>query len=734
MSALASLRTITPFVVALTLAQAAASGQSKAQEPIKDRFEDVSGVVSVEVPVNVVGRDGSPVRGLTRKDFEVLDGGKKQEISGFEVIDLSLVASATDTAARARAEQLNAPSRRHFLLLFDLSFSSVPALLKARLAAREFVLHSLAPTDLAAVATLSLEHGPRLVVTFTTDRAQLARGLDTLGSRTQLANERYDPLRFVIEAPEASSVSAGSGGQGRTPDLRDDRTGGALGDYLASLSVMGQKDERLFNAGRVVSFSRALASVAKTLKGLKGRKQVIFFSEGFDSRLMLGREASRTEEQREEADDLASGRQWMTDLDNRYGNTELQNEINRTLDEFRRSDCVIQAVDIGGLRATGAGAAAGAGNAGAGGTGKEALFFMANETGGELYEDANNLSQQLEKLLDRTSVTYLLVFERSDLKEDGAYHRLKVRADLPPGARLSHRAGYFAPRPFRDLDPLEKNLLAAEGIAAAAPRRDLDLHVLTTSFRASGDQSYVPVIVEIGGARLLEGQSGDNLGLEIYTYVTDEKGQMRDFFTQQVGFSLAKGREAIRKTGIKYYGHLELPPGSYRVRVLARNSETGRTGVESAALEIPTYSKSRPELLPPFFIEAPGTWFLIRERSQEQERSVVYPFTVKGEPYVPAARPQLAPEQSSKLCLVAYNLGTGDLAVRGQVVDPQGNLVDGGVFELVERTATGITGLDKLIATFRPHGLKAGGYVLKVAVSNPATGAAETNSLPFVVN
>ncbi|HXU34393.1 MAG TPA: hypothetical protein VN851_27785, partial [Thermoanaerobaculia bacterium] len=46
-------------------------------------------VVAVEIPLQVV-RDGEPVRGLTRADFAIYDGKKKQEITGFEVIDLPL--------------------------------------------------------------------------------------------------------------------------------------------------------------------------------------------------------------------------------------------------------------------------------------------------------------------------------------------------------------------------------------------------------------------------------------------------------------------------------------------------------------------------------------------------------------------------------------------------------------------------------------------------------------------
>ncbi|HEX6863405.1 MAG TPA: hypothetical protein VF414_11345, partial [Thermoanaerobaculia bacterium] len=75
-------------------------------------FAESTDVVAVEVPVQVV-RDGEPVRGLTAADFEVYDGRKKQELTGFEVLDLY-------APARPSATQAVGAARRHFLLLFDL--------------------------------------------------------------------------------------------------------------------------------------------------------------------------------------------------------------------------------------------------------------------------------------------------------------------------------------------------------------------------------------------------------------------------------------------------------------------------------------------------------------------------------------------------------------------------------------------------------------------------------------
>ena len=712
------------FALASTLWCVAVVG---AQQPTPPRptetFEDRASVVEVQVPVNVVDRDGHAVRGLTAADFQVLDNGVEQTIAAFQVVDLELLVPDPRRPSLA-AEAIPSAARRHFLFLFDLSFSRPANLLRARQAAQRFVIESMHPTDLAAVATHSVERGPELVVTFTPDRAQLARAIDTLGAPQLLKKSPRDPLRFVVDIMDGDSGLAPSDTDATRPigELE------SLSTYLGVIGHQMAKMEKSYYRGQISSWTGSMASMARILSAVEGRKHVVYFTEGFDGRLVLGRQPDK-EDPEAEADYVNTqfGNLGMVDLDDTFGNTQVQNEIMVMLEGFRRADCVLQVVDISGIRAD-----LPAENRQRR-VNDDVLFLLANETGGRLYEDGNDFHHQLGTVLERSDVTYVLTFRPSKLAFDGSHHQLRVRAALPRGTRLAHRTGYYEPRPFEELHPLEKSLLASDLIAAATPKNDVDVNVLAAPFRANEESAYVPVLIEVPGDDLLVGHEAESMPVEFYAYVTDERGEMRDFFTQLVTLDLRGRREVFERTGVKYYGHLDLRPGKYLIRVLARNSSTGRTGVETVEVNVPPYQQSSPQLLTPFFVEEPGSWFLVREETTQYAKTRVYPFTVNGDPYVPAAMPAIQSDRKADVCLVAYNLGRGQLEVAGTVVRADGTPVTGGRLALLERTVTGIDGLDKLTATFEPAGLEAGDYLLHVSVVDPTTQNKSSSAIAFRV-
>ncbi len=712
-------------LAAASFGGAAAAAQASDDLP---RFDASASVFEVQVPVNVYTRDGEPVRGLSQEDFEILDEGDRQEITGFRVVDLEVV--APDERRVIETDYGIPPAaRRHFLFLFDLSFSAPTSIGKARAAAQDFVLERMHPADLAAVAVHTVESGPQLLITFTPDRAQAARAIATLGNPRLLKLAVKDPLGFLIDVPGDRTGSSALDVGGVNEDLRAMRS---LDSYLQLIGNEMEKYEKSYARGQISTWAASLREMARILGSIEGRKHVVLFSEGFDGRLLFGRQPDQfDEEMRREQDAIDSGQWFRVDTDNRYGNTLLQGQMNRMLNDFQRANTVIHTVDISGLRAdqpaehrTRI-------------VHRDALFYLANQTGGELHEDANDFGAELRDVLESSTVTYLLSFSPSTPGEPGGHRRLQVRVQAPRGAKVSHRMGYYTPRPFGDLHPMEKRLLASDLIAAAEERDDLKVEVLAAPFRAGDNLAYVPVIVEIGGRELLHDHEAAQLPVEIYAYVTDGNNEMRDFFSRVVTLDLTGREDEFANTGLKYYGSLELHPGEHLVRVLVRNSATGSTGVETARIDVPTFGGGEPTLLPPFFHEAPGTWFLVREQSVERRAgTTVYPFTVNGEPYVPSAVPLVRGARNAdgaQVSLVGYNLGPGDLSLDAALTASDGRPVEGGKLALRERTVTGIPGLDKLVAEFDPVDLPAGDYTLEVAVVEAATNARSKNSISLRV-
>ncbi len=697
-------------------ASAAALTAIAAAPPANPGFQETSQVTAVEIPVQVT-KDGQPVRGLTAADFEVYDGRSRQQITGFDMVDLAT------PAAHGLSASIPVSARRHFLLLFDLAFSEPKSIVKARDAAREVVLKQLVPSDLVAVATYASSTGPRLVLGFTSDRRQVSSAIDHLGL-PELVDRNPDPLRLVADEVKASiqsgSTSAKSSQQVLAESLEESARASERANRENQLAVVG-------------AMTRSLGDLARMMANVAGRKQVVYLSEGFASNLLEGAETKADQDAMAESSQV--GESYKVDSDARYGNTHQNNEMEKMLEAFRRSDCVIEAIDIGGLRSQ---AVENSGShvelAPARASGEATLFQMAKDTGGELFRTFNDLGAAMDRLLKATNVTYVLTIQPQDLKSDGAYHKLRVQ--LKNGSRamqVSYRTGFFAPVPYAKESPLQKSLIAANALMSASRAGTVDLAVLSAPFRTAADKAYVPVVIEADGQSLLAGGEGTTLPAEIYVYAVDNEGQIQDYFDQAMRFDLAKTPPALRQAGLKFFGHLELAPGEYWLRVLVRNGATGAYGMRATPLSVPAFGEAKPVLLPPFFPEAPGRWMIVREPPRGQQKDVPYPFMVQNQAYIPASCPPLVPGKNALLALVGYNWGAGEVKAAARVTSSDGRDLGPAPLELAAREAGEAGKPDRIRATFQlPASMAPGEYQLVVTLSE-AGGGTQTSSGTFAV-
>jgi VWFA-related protein len=710
-----------PFILIFALALASAA---QAQQT----FSEATDVVVVEVPVQVL-RDGEPVRGLTAQDFEVYEGRKRLPVTGFEVLDLTAEGQAPAPEKGFKPAKPIA-ARRHFLLLFDLGFSSPKAIAQAQKAARDLV-EDLHPVDLVAVASYSPSKGPQLLLGFTGDKAQIANALDIL-AKPQMFDRVPDPLRLVLGSGTVGGGGGGGGGAAAADGTAADKKeniAAAFEDVAATITPQAAMEtarfERTQQQRAVAAMSRAFADLAKTMGGLYGRKYVVLFSEGFDSSIYQG--TANMDEQLAMAADSANGSFWGIDSEQRYGSTKTTTDLEKMLEEFRRADCVIQTVDIGGLRERGGAEEQWVG-------GRDSLFMIADGTGGELYENFNDLSAAMGQMLKRTSVTYVLAFQPEGLPRDGSYHRLRVEVrNAAKGTRVVHRPGYYAPRPFGEQSATERMLRTAQQVIGGQEDGTIPASVLAAPFPTGTPEAYVPVLVEVDGPALLAGHpAGKVLPAEVYVYALDQDGTVVDYVTQSLGLDLGKVEPALRESGLKFFGHLDLAPGDYSVRVLVRNGATGVMGLRVATVHVPAFTAADPVLLPAFFPEPAGKWLIVREAVREGDRQVPYPFMAGEEPYIPASLPAVGPGEEARVSLVGYHLQDGELQAEAKILTAEGQDAGAGEVRLVQRHGRGADGTDRVTAAFKAPRLKPGEYLLMITLTG-RNGGAETSVTPFVV-
>ncbi len=194
---------------------------------------------------------------------------------------------------------------------------------------------------------------------------------------------------------------------------------------------------------KVSALTRSFADLARMMAAVEGRKYVVYLSEGSTAASSRALRMIRSGQSRPLPRWRGTSRRSAPK--SMFGDSKTLNEVEAMLEEFRRADCAVQAVDIGGLRAEG--------EQGARRGGKDSLLQIARGTGGELFENTNNLGGAMQSMLKRTSVTYVLAFQPDKLKLDGGYHRLKVELKNQPRGTRDPPPGQLRAEDLRRAEP-----------------------------------------------------------------------------------------------------------------------------------------------------------------------------------------------------------------------------------------------------------------------------------------
>jgi VWFA-related protein len=437
-----------PRAFAQTNSATAPSAESQPEFQIKVR--------SNLVVVRVVVRDaqGKPVDGLRKEDFKVLDRGKEQSISQFEV--------ETSTPPPATLEQKSTPEQTvptpppatpgNFVAFYfdDLNTSNADMNF-ARDAADRYLAGNLQPNDRAAIFTSG-----QMLSDFTADPQQIHAALAKLQSSALSTRARncpdlsdYQALEIMQQNPESSEAWQMALQEAverckLAPVSQDSDIRGLPGDSPAAEKAEAQSpgsraDSQLVDmirmiAQKIVSQGETqarsnldqLEQVVKYISHMPGRRTIILVSSGF----------------------LSQSEQY---------------ELNRVIDRAVRSQVVISSLDPKGLAPPREGDASRSYIAGRAGSAErldsrrdlaaaDVLAQVAQDTGGEFFHNNNDLKSGFGALAG-SPVSYLLAFAPSDKKENGKFHPLKVNlVEKHKGFTVQARRGYFAPKNAADAD------------------------------------------------------------------------------------------------------------------------------------------------------------------------------------------------------------------------------------------------------------------------------------------
>lgn len=265
-------------------------------------------------------------------------------------------------------------------------------------------------------------------------------------------------------------------------------------------------------------------------------------------------------------------------------------------------------------------------------------------------------------------------------------------------------------------------------VLQSAPGGDIAVEALAVPLRPQGDRVYVPVLVEIDGATFLNTNQATTARVEVYAYALGPEQDVAGYLAEAFAVDVQGLGEAIWQSGLKYYGHLELPAGEYRLRVLVRNYHSRAAAVRESRLTVPAVGDfAKPLVLAPLFSapESRDAWLPVLEWGGGETYGADYPFMAGDRALRPVALPVLTAGHSATAHLFAYRLPPGNLDGRVELIAVDGSRTSADLRSVTRKAPdnpeAGIPGAVEV--AFEVPNLEPGSYGLRVDLGEGRTKA-----------
>jgi hypothetical protein len=224
---------------------------------------------------------------------------------------------------------------------------------------------------------------------------------------------------------------------------------------------------------------------------------------------------------------------------------------------------------------------------------QDTMYSLAADTGGKALLDVNDLTLGMQYAQKALSSYYILGYYTTNTNLDGKFRKVVVSLkDL--SAKLDYRSGYYAGKTFGKFTTADKERQLEDALMLGDPVTDLTIQMEVNYFQLNKAEYYVPVMMKIPGSELALARRGgaEHTVIDFIGEIKDEYGTTVQNIRDKVDTKLTGETAAeLVKKPIQYDTGYTLLPGSYTIKVLARDDETGRIGTYLSKFVIPNLNK-----------------------------------------------------------------------------------------------------------------------------------------------
>jgi VWFA-related protein len=573
--------------------------------------DDVVRFRSNEVQLDIVVKDkkGRPVKDLKAVDFEVLEDGVLQKVESFRFITREAPPPRSEAKSTAPTPATTPPPAKRSTpaitaLVFDRLSPEARAL--ARKAGLAYAQEGMTSGGFTGV--FGIDQALRTFQTFTDD-ALLVKDAVEHATGTAISSSGADAARIRANVERsgnldqqmttAMSAVAEAGAARDNAGASDAAAAGGQAmltqQFVEMQTRMLEQYERLERDQEGHSTINSLLAVISPMQKLPGRKTIIFFSEG----LKLPPSVQQKFPAVINAANRANVSIYSIDaagLRIESGTAEAAREINsiaaaRMAQQARSGDRVSSGPYMRSLERN-----------------EDLLRFdprsglgsLSDQTGGFLINNTNDLVAGLRRIDDDMNGYYLLTYAPKNKDYDGRFRRISVKVGRG-NVDIQSRQGYYAVESVGQLPMLDYE---APAIAAARNWKtgstQSTVRSTALSYPMSGKAGLTLVLAEaeMGAFKTVTGENKTyNTDFSIVALVRDDADQIVQKLSQHYALTGAtQDLEAAKKGDVLFYRETQLPPGKYRVQVIAYDSLTNQANVSETPLEIVSTNETKPRL------------------------------------------------------------------------------------------------------------------------------------------